>query len=107
MTGRIIAWTVGVLVTLLYVYMVVAAVGNLTMLPQMAASLGVVLAPTGWAWLGFGVALPVVVYAAAILIGRKRSAGIRILVLAAGLCFAAAVQLEVLHLVPQTSYFAS
>lgn len=107
MTRRIIAWTVGILVTLLYAYMVVAAVGNLTMLPQMAASLGVELAPAGWAWLGFGIALPVIVYALALVIARRRSAGIRVLVLAAGLCFAAAVQLEVMHLVPQTSYFVA
>ena len=107
MTRMIVSWTAGVLVTLLYVYMVVAAVGNLTMLPQMAASLEVEMTPVGWAWLGFGVALPVVVFVLALLIGRKRSAGARILVLAAGICLAAAVQLEVMHLVPQTSYFAA
>ena len=106
MTGKIVAWTAGVLITALYVYTVVAAVGNVILLPQMAATLGVGLTPIGWGWLVFGVALPVVVYGLALLVARRRTAGPRILVLAAGLCLVAAVQLEVLHMVPQTSYFA-
>ncbi|MBK0420864.1 hypothetical protein JD292_02060 [Leucobacter sp. CSA2] len=107
MTRRIIVWAIGILIAALYGYMVVAAIGNFLLLPQMAASLGVALTPVGWGWLTFGIALPVVVFAVALVFARKRSAWVRILLLATGLCFAAAVQLEVLHMVPQTSYFSA
>lgn len=106
MAKRITAWIAGILITGLYVSVVVAAIGNLLLLPQMGTSLGLGIAPAGWFWLCFGLLLPVVVYALALAIARRRSAGLRILVLAAGLCLVAAVQLEVLHLVPQSSYFA-
>lgn len=106
MAGRIVAWSVGALIALLYVYLVVAAIGNLIGLGNMAALLGLELTPAGWLWLSFGIALPVVVFAVALIIGRRRRAGSRLIVLAAGLALVAAVQLEVLILVPQTSFFA-
>lgn len=105
--GALVAWIVGVLLTLLYAYTVVAAVGNLVMLPRMGAAIGYGITPVGWWWLGFGVALPVIAYALALLFGRRRSAPLRLLVLAVGLCAVAAVQLEIMHLVPQSSFFAS
>lgn len=100
------AWIAGILIALLYVYTVVAAVGSLTGLPRMGEAMGVVITGTGWFWLWFGVALPVVVFALALVIGRRRPAWQRLLVLAAGLCLVGAVQLEVMHLVPQSSFFA-
>lgn len=106
MAGRIAAWTAAVLITVLYAYTVVAAVGNLTGLPGMADAMGLTMTAVGWFWLWFGVLLPVVVFGLALLAGRGRRAGLRILVLATGLCVVAAVQLEVLHLVPQSSFFA-
>lgn len=106
MAGRITSWVLGVLVTLLYVYLVVAGVGNLVGISEMAAVLGLSLTGAGWAWLSFGIALPLIAYGVALLIGRRRSPALRVLVLAAGLCVVAAIQLEVLHLVPQSSFFA-
>lgn len=104
--GALIAWAIGILITALYAYTVVAAVGNVIMLPEMGAEIGYGITPVGWWWLGFGVALPVIAYAVALVIGRRRSAAVRLLVLAAGICVVAAVQLEVMHLVPQSSFFA-
>ncbi|WP_449283682.1 hypothetical protein [Leucobacter sp.] len=106
MAGRIAAWAIGLLLTGLYASTVVAGVGNLVLLPQMAASMGLGITPTGWFWLGFGVLMPVVVFALSLVIGRGRSASLRLLVLAAGLGVVAAVQLEVMHLVPQSGFFA-
>lgn len=105
MTRRIVSWGVWALITALYVYMVIAAVGNLMFLPDMATAIGLGITPTGWFWLVFGVAMPVVAYLLALFAARGRSASVRLLVLATGLCIAAAVQLEVTHLVPQSSFF--
>ncbi|PRI10722.1 hypothetical protein [Leucobacter massiliensis] len=107
MGRRIAAWAVGAVLTALYASTVVAAVGNFVLLPQLAAQLGLGMSPLGWFWLSFGVLMPVAVFAIALVIGRRRTAGLRILVLAAGLGVVAAWQLEVMHLVPQFSYFAS
>ncbi|RGE23679.1 hypothetical protein [Leucobacter sp. wl10] len=106
MIGRIVVWTVGALLTGLYVYTVAASVGNIVMLPRMATSMGLGITPWGWFWLAFGALLPAVVYALALLVARGRKAALRLLVLAAGLGLVAAAQLEVMHLVPQTSFFA-
>lgn len=105
MAGRVSAWVAGVLLTVLYAYMVVAAIGNLVGLQQMGGAIGLELTGIGWFWLLLGVGLPVLILLLALLIGRKRRAGARLLVLAAGLALAAAVQLEVMHLVPQSSFF--
>ena len=106
MAGRIAAWVLGILITGLYGYTVVAGVGNLILLPQMGGAMGLGISPLGWFWLVFGVALPVIVYALALVIARRRRAALRILVLAAGICLVSAVQLEVMVLVPQSSFFA-
>jgi len=106
MAGRIAAWTIGAALIALYAWLAVAAVGNIVGLWQMAEALGLGMTPIGWFWLSFGVGLPVVVLALALLLGRRRGAGARLLVLAAGLALVAAVQLEVLHLVPRAGFFA-
>lgn len=106
MARRILLWGLGVIVTALYVYVLVSAIGNLVLLPGMAAEMGLGLTGIAWFWLIFGVALPVVVYVVALFLARRRSGGIRVLVLAAAFCVVAAVQLEVLHLVPQSQFFA-
>jgi len=54
-------------------------------------------------WLG--VALPVVALAVALLAGRRKGGGVKLLLLATALAVTAAVQLEILHLVPQSSFF--
>ncbi|MFV0433915.1 MAG: hypothetical protein ACK5LO_08055 [Leucobacter sp.] len=106
MAGKIVAWVVGLLLTGLYVSVVVAGIGNIVLLPDMAASMGLSMTAVGWFWLSFGIALPVVAFALALLFGRGRSAAMRLLVLATGIGVVAAVQLEIMHLVPQSSFFA-
>lgn len=105
MTRRIVTWMVWAIVTALYGYMVVAAVGNLMLLPEMVATIGLNLTGAGWFWLIFGVALPPIAYVLSLLAARRGSASVRLLALATGLCVVAAVQLEIALLVPQSSFF--
>jgi hypothetical protein len=106
MAGRIAAWIVGVLLVLVYAYLVIAGVGNIVGLREMSGLMGLEITGFGWFWLVFGTVLPALVLVLALLIGRGRGAGARLLVLATGIAFVAAVQLEVTHLVPQSSFFA-
>ncbi len=106
MARKITGWALFALLTGLYAYMVVAAAGNLVLLPEMGAQLGLAVNATGWFWLWLGIALPVLAYAIALLAGRRRRGGSRLLILATALAMTAAIQLEILHLVPQSSFFA-
>lgn len=106
MGARITAWVLGIIVSLLYVATVIAAIGNLVLLPQLGAEIGYDITSFGWFWLGFGILMPVIAFALALLIARKRRPAMRVLVLVAGLAVVAAIQLEVLHLVPQSAFFA-
>lgn len=107
MAGKITAWALFVALTLLYAYMVVAALGNLIMLPELSATMGLRVTGVGWFWLCLGVALPIIAYGIALLVGRRRGGGVRLLVLATALAVTAMAQLEILHLVPQASFFAA
>lgn len=90
------AWTAGILLFALYVYATMAAVGNLV---GMATFVGSALGPLPWALLGLQAAIPALALVTSLLISRGRSAGMRILLLAAGICVAAAIQLEIMHLI--------
>lgn len=103
--SKIVAWLSFVVLTGLYAFMVVAAIGNLTQLPAMAGQLGLSVNTLGWFWLWFGVALPLLGYLVALFVGRRRNGGVRLLIFAAALAFVAAVQLEVSLIVPPTSFF--
>lgn len=106
MVNKIIGWACFVLLSAIYAYMVVAAVGNLTLLPQMAGEMGLSMSGTGWFWLWLGVCLPIFAYAIGLLVTRwAKSGGSKLLVLATALAVTAAVQLEILHLVPQSTFF--
>ncbi|MBP1327529.1 cyanate permease [Leucobacter exalbidus] len=105
MTRRIISWVVGAAITGLYLYMVIAAAGNLILLPQMVGSMGLSMTAAGWFWLITVLALAPVAFVLALLAARRKSAAVRLLALATGLCVAGAVQLEILLLVPQSSFF--
>lgn len=107
MLGKITGWAAFAVLSLLYAYMIIAAVGNLIMLPEMGATMGLEVTVSGWFWLCIGVLLPVLAYAIALLIGRKKGGAAKLLVLATALAVTAAVQLEILHLVPQASFFAA
>lgn len=105
MTRRIITWAVWAIISALYVYMVIAAVGNLILLPEMVAAMGLQVTGAGWFWLIFGVTFPFIAYVGALIVARRGSPAVRLLALGTGLCIAAAVQLEVSLLVPQTTFF--
>lgn len=95
-TGLVLAWAAGALICGLYAYATVAAVGNFI---GMSAFLGSELGPLPWALLGLGVVLPAVVLVIVLIAGRRRSAGVRVLLLATGLTAVAAIHLEIMHLI--------
>lgn len=105
MAKTITGWVLFAAITGLYVFMVIAAIGNMTQLPEMASQLGLELNPAGWFWLWFGVCLPPVGFLIALLAGIKRKGGARLLLLATGLAVVAAIQLEVSLIIPPTSFF--
>lgn len=102
MVRRAVPWAVGAILTGLYAYALVRPIGDLTGLPQ----LGLAIAPIGWLWLVAAVLVPIVGYAVALLFGRRRSAPVRLTVLAAGLGVVAVIQLEMQLLAPLSSFFA-
>lgn len=105
MAKTITGWVLFAAITGLYVFMVIAAIGNMTQLPEMASSLGLAVNASGWFWLWFGVCLPVVGFIVALLAGLKRKGGAKLLLLATGLAVVAAIQLEVSLVIPPTSFF--
>ncbi|WP_025133220.1 hypothetical protein [Leucobacter sp. PH1c] len=106
MVSRIAAWVGGLLIAVLYVHATTTGVGNLLGMLGMAGALGMGLSVSGWVWLVFGIAMPPLVFAGALLLGRGRRGGARILLLAAGITLVAVVQLDVMHLIPESTYFA-
>lgn len=102
---RILTWLVAIILVGLYVYAVVAAVGNWIGIAGYAEALAGGLSAAGVAWLTLGVAIPVVALIVSILVGRKRSGSMRILILLLGLSLTAAMQLNIMHVIPTTSYF--
>ncbi|MBL3686538.1 hypothetical protein D3248_06175 [Leucobacter zeae] len=106
MAKTVIAWIAGLLIALLYAYAVVTGIGNLVGMTGLGSALGGGLSTVGWFWLGFGIAMPALVFALCLLVARGRGKGIRILILAAGLALVAAVQLDIMHVVPESLYFA-
>ncbi|MGW9020000.1 hypothetical protein ACWGOE_00795 [Leucobacter chromiiresistens] len=106
MVKLIASWTAGLLLGLLYLYAVVAGIGNFVGLVGLSDALGTGLSGSGRLWLIVGIAMPLVVLAAALLVGRGRRAGSRILLLAAGVALVAAWQIDLMHVIPESSYFA-
>ncbi|GAA2839481.1 hypothetical protein FB468_1195 [Leucobacter komagatae] len=96
MNAKVIsAWVAGVLILALYAYAVVAAVGNLI---GMSTFLGEALGPLPWALLGVAIFAPIGAIITSLIVARGRTAWVRVLLLATGLCVTAAVQLEIMHL---------
>jgi hypothetical protein len=83
-----------VVFALLYAYDVWEAIGNLVGLNLQAQSLDTSLSGFGWAVLIAGIVLPVLVYAIAFWLGRRRHAGVLALLLLAGLALDAALSLD-------------
>lgn len=90
------AWVAAVAILALYAYAVAAGVGNLL---GMSSFLGDALGPLPWTLLGLAIFLPVAALVIALIVARGRSAWVRVLLLATGLCVAAAAQLEIMHLI--------
>lgn len=88
--------TVGLAVIfgLFYAWDIWEAVGNLVGLSITAAELDTSLSGFGWTILVAAVVMPAVVFALALWLGRRRSAGIRALILVAGLCLSAVLSLD-------------
>lgn len=101
---KILGWALFAVLLALYVYMVVAAIGNLVQFPASMASFGFSINAFGWFWIWFGIALPIVGFVIAALVGRRRSGASRLLIFATALACIAAVQLEVSLVVPVTSF---
>ena len=94
--GRLLASVaIAVLLGLLFAWDVWEAIGNLVGLRTYAATLGTDLNATGWTVLVLGLVLPVVCFAAALVLGRRRGLLARAGLLVAGLCLSAALSLDV------------
>lgn len=104
-TGRVLAWILCALLLALYIYAVIAAIGNWQGMSQIAAILSDGLSAQGTFWLGAGVALPALILFAALIAGKGQTLGKRLLFLALGLTILAVLQLDILYFVPTTSYF--
>lgn len=103
--GAVLFWIAAVGVIVLYAYAVVAAIGNWIGIAGYADALAGGLSLAGVLWLTLGVAIPVMSLALAVIVGRKRSKPVRLLILVLGLSLTAVMQLNVMHFVPTTSYF--
>lgn len=100
------SWGVIALTLVLYAYAVWAAIGNVLLLPQFAGSLGLGISATGWFWLSFQVALPLLIALAALILGRRRSLPTRALLLVAGVTLVSVISIDIAHSIPQSSFFA-
>lgn len=85
---------IAVVFGLFYAYDAWEAVGNLVGLYLQAQSLDTRLSGFGWGVLLAGIVLPVLVYAIAFWLGRKRSFGVQALLFLAGLAFVAVLSLD-------------
>ncbi|MGO3147858.1 MAG: hypothetical protein ACTIJ6_09285 [Leucobacter sp.] len=90
------AWVAGIILVGLYGYATVAAVGNLM---GMSTFLGGALGPLPWTLLGVAVGVPALALVISLLVARGRGAGVRLLLIATGLCVTAAIHLEIMHLI--------
>ncbi len=80
---------------LFYAYALWAGVTYLVAMAQTASSAGGSLTPAAWIAMIMTIAIPVVVFIAAVLLGRRREAWKLILLLLVGLCLTAVFWLNV------------
>jgi hypothetical protein len=85
---------VAVLFLLAFGWQIYGAVSNLVVWLGFANALGRQLSATAWVVLVIGIAIPVVAYAAAVVLGRRRGIGAFALVLLLALCASEAVSLS-------------
>lgn len=93
---RIGALVVAAVFALLYAYDIWEAISNLVEVPVLYAALGFDAASVPWVLLILGVVLPPVVFALALLVGRRRSLGMLALLLLLGLAIVAGASLGII-----------
>ncbi len=94
--GPVVAATVAF--GLLYAYKVFEAVSNAVSLPNLYVSLAIEPSAVPWWLLVIGMLVPVAGFALAVRLGRGRSVGARVLLLAAGIAVVSALSLTVIAL---------
>ncbi|MCU1447037.1 bacitracin resistance protein [Cryobacterium sp.] len=97
-TRRTPAWlsaTIAILFGLFYAYSAWSGLENLIGLSSIAQGLDTSLNGFGWGLLLTGVLAPIVVFAIAFWLGRRREAGPQALMLLAGLCLVSALSLDI------------
>ena len=104
-TASVFFWISLLVLVALFAYAVSAAVGNWIGIARFADTLAEGLSTRGMLWLAVGVAIPVIAFMFALLVGRKRSRPTKLLILLLGLALTGAMQLNVTHFVPTTTYF--
>lgn len=90
---------------LLLGYGVWSAVGNLILVPQFAAGLGLNVTTAGWIWLVGQVALPIVLAGVAFLLTRARPMLVRGLVFVVAAATLSVISIDIMHAIPLSSYF--
>ncbi|TDW31144.1 hypothetical protein [Cryobacterium psychrophilum] len=93
-TPRWLGLSLAIIFGLVYAYDVWEAIGNIVGVSLAAQSLDTTLSGFGWLVLVWGIAMPVVVFALAFWIGRRRTAVIQALLYLAGLAVVAALALD-------------
>ncbi|MCU1442140.1 MAG: hypothetical protein JWQ59_290 [Cryobacterium sp.] len=90
-----LAVTIAVFFGLFFAYDAWEAVGNLLGLNAAAGQLGTTLSGFGWGVLILGILLPILVFALAFWLGRRRRAGVQALLFFVGLCLSAVLSLDI------------
>lgn len=103
--GVVLGWLALGALTALFGYAVWAAVGNLIGIRAAASTIGLGVTTIGTVWLLVGIALPPIVYAVALWLGRGLGRWQRALLLLAGLATVAVLQLDMMNLVKMSTYF--
>jgi hypothetical protein len=93
-----IALAVSVLFGLFYAYDLWEAVQNAIEVPRQYELFGLPASSVPWTFIWIGIAVPPLVYVAALLVGRRRSVASKALVLLVGLVLVAVVSLDVIAL---------
>ena len=90
----------------LYVFAVAQAIGNWFGIKQIAETLSDGLSGEGMVWLVVGIIVPVLAFVIAWLIGRRHTIPVKLLLLLLGIGVVAIMQLNIMHLVPTTTYLS-
>lgn len=105
-TSRVLAIAGYLLLTVLYGFALFQSVGNIVNMPALAGQLGLSINLLGWMWLTIGVLIPIIGYLLSLWAGRRQNRVVRLLVLATGLGIVSIMQLNIMHVVPTSSFFA-